>query len=106
MSAYTQKDILEAFRQKIKEGHQKTRTMQDVHESYQIVRRVMNSKRKFATFGKGAVKSEKITGLLATLKEEGEEERKREEKKKQMEARKNERYRLYCGLKYQINMNE
>ena len=58
--------------------------MQDVHESYQIVRRVMNSKSKFRNFGKGAVKSEKITELLTTLKMEGAEEKLRQEKKKKL----------------------
>ena len=84
LSTYTQKDILEAFREKLREGNSKTNTMQDVHESYQIVRRVMNSKNKFRNFGKGAVKSEKITELLTTLKKEGEEEKLKQQKNKKV----------------------
>ena len=82
LSTYTQQDILEAFRKKLQEGHEKTNKMQDVHESYQVVRRVMNSKMKFRNFGKGAVKSEKITELLTTMKKEGQQEKMKEEKTK------------------------
>ena len=36
LSTYSQNDVLEAFRRKLKEGNSKTNTMQDVHESYQV----------------------------------------------------------------------
>ena len=36
LSTYSQNDILEAFRRKLKEGKSMTNTMQDVHESYQV----------------------------------------------------------------------
>ena len=35
----------------------------------------MNSKNKFRNFGKGAVKSEKITTLLTTMRKAAEEEK-------------------------------
>lgn len=43
--------------------------MQDVHESYQIVRRVQDAKKKFGTIGKGAVRQEKFTGIMGQVRQ-------------------------------------
>ena len=82
LSSYSQNDILEAFRKKIKEKvvtKKHTAAMQDVHESYQvrefplkillfqIVMRVKESKKKFSTIGKGAVQREKFTSFMGQV---------------------------------------
>ena len=82
LSSYSQNDILEAFRKKIKEKvvtKKHTAAMQDVHESYQvkdfypkhllsqIVMRVKESKKKFSTIGKGAVRQEKFTHFMGQV---------------------------------------
>ena len=83
LSSYTQNDILEAFRKKIKEKvvtKKHTASMQDVHESYQvtkkepkqwlfvqIIMRVKESKKKFSTLGKGAVRQEKFTNFMGQV---------------------------------------
>ena len=41
----------------------------------------MNSKSKFRNFGKGAVKSEKITTLLSSLQKEADEEKLKQQEK-------------------------
>ena len=73
LSSYSQGDILNAFRQKIKDKVElkksRTMAMQDVHESYQIVRRVQDAKKKFGTIGKGAVRQEKFTGIMGQVRQ-------------------------------------
>ena len=73
LSSYSQNDILNAFRQKIKDKVElkksRTMAMQDVHESYQIVRRVQDAKKKFGNLGKGAVRQEKFTGIMGQVRQ-------------------------------------
>ena len=99
LSSYSERDIIEAFRQKL-ENARKTSTKEHssqviLHESYQVtnamystvfkinkmqvVRRVMNAKRKFRGAGLRTVQGEKFTDLLQNLTKESEEKRRKQD---------------------------
>ena len=53
---------------------------------FEVVRRVMNAKSKFRAIGRGAVKSEKFTNLLAKMTSEAEENKRKKEIAEQVQV--------------------
>lgn len=79
LSKYTERDIIEAFRRNIKASKSKSSKQVIVHESFQVVRRLMNATHRFRAVSRGTVKGEKFANLLTDLTKESQEKARKKE---------------------------